>query len=260
MSSVPPSTLTRFGVFELDLDRGELRRRGVRLAIQEQPLRVLAALLREPGEIISRNVLEAVLWGPEPAIDSERALNKAIHKLREVLGDDAEGARFVETVPRRGYRFVAPVGQARAGEISEQLECNPTRGELWLRKQPLLRASILPPAGAAIIPYHLALSPVGKIASASSGPRSFKNTPGSPPLRNAAARRAGYIGAGSVRRSCVRPSSNGPAKRSINRSGPAPTTTSNAPRAAPTKPLCGHWLSSGSGSFTAAGWPGLSLR
>ena len=65
-------------------------------------------------------------------------------------------------------------------------------------------------------------SPSAKIASASSGPRRFKNTPGSPPLRNAAARRAGYIGAGSVRRSCVRPSSNGPAKRSINRSGPAP--------------------------------------
>jgi eukaryotic-like serine/threonine-protein kinase len=161
MSSVPPSSLTRFGVFELDLERGELRRRGVRLAIQEQPLRVLAALLREPGEIISRNALEAVLWGPEPAIDSERALNKAIHKLREVLGDDAEGARFVETVPRRGYRFVAPVGQAGAGGISEQRDSDPMRGELWLRKQPLLRASILPPAGAAIIPYHLALSPDG---------------------------------------------------------------------------------------------------
>jgi DNA-binding winged helix-turn-helix (wHTH) protein/Tol biopolymer transport system component len=161
MSSVPPITPTQFGVFELDLERGELRRRGVRLAIQVQPLRVLAALLREPGEIISRNALEAVLWGPEPAIDSERALNKAIHKLREVLGDDAEGARFVETVPRRGYRFVAPVGQARAREISEQRECNPTCGELWLRKQPLLRASILPPTGAAIIPYHLALSPDG---------------------------------------------------------------------------------------------------
>ena len=101
--------------------------------------------------------------------------------------------------------------------------------------------------------------PSEKIASASSGPRSYKNTLALPLLPNAAAKRTGSIGAGSVQPSCVRPSSNGPARRSINPSGLGPTTTSNVPRAVPTKPPCVRWPSSGSASSTAAGRVGSPM-
>src|SRR5258708_3363575 len=99
----------RFGQFEVDLSTGELRKNGLRLRIQEQPLRILGALLERAGEMVTREELRDRLWPSETFVDFERSLNAAVAKLRQVLGDSAEQPRYVETVARRGYRFVAPV-------------------------------------------------------------------------------------------------------------------------------------------------------
>ena len=101
--------ILRFGVFELDRDAMELRRNGAPIRLQEQPLRVLAALVERPGEIITREELQERVWGKETFVDFEQSLNKAVNRLREALNDEAGQPKYVETVPRRGYRFIAPV-------------------------------------------------------------------------------------------------------------------------------------------------------
>src|SRR6201996_9824841 len=98
--------LLRFGDFEADLRSGELRKAGVKLKFGGQPFQVLAILLEQPGEVVTREELQKRLW-PDTFVDVDHNLNTAINKIREVLGDSAESPRFVETLPRRGYRFIA---------------------------------------------------------------------------------------------------------------------------------------------------------
>ena len=98
----------RFGVYELDRDAMELRKHGAVLRLQEQPLRVLAMLAERPGEIISREELQEQIWG-NTFVDFDQSLNKAVNRVREALNDNAGTPQYVETVPRRGYRFIAPV-------------------------------------------------------------------------------------------------------------------------------------------------------
>ena len=105
----PPRSVVRFGDFELDLRSRELRKRGVRIALQERPLQVLEVLLRSPGELVTREALQHELWGGDTFVDFETGLNAAVRRLREALGDAAGVPRFVETLPRRGYRFIGPV-------------------------------------------------------------------------------------------------------------------------------------------------------
>ena len=97
----------RFGVFEVH--GGELRRQGVKLRVQEQPLQVLVVLLQRAGEVVTREELQRRLWPADTFVDFDRGLNRAVNKLREVLGDNSESPRWIETIPRRGYRFIAPV-------------------------------------------------------------------------------------------------------------------------------------------------------
>src|SRR5438067_12994438 len=99
----------RFGIFEADLRTGELRKRGVRIRLQEQPFQVLAVLLARPGELVAREELRSRLWTADTFVDFDHGLNKAVNKIRGALGDSAESPRFVETVARRGYRFIADV-------------------------------------------------------------------------------------------------------------------------------------------------------
>jgi Tol biopolymer transport system component/DNA-binding winged helix-turn-helix (wHTH) protein len=99
----------RFGVFEVDVAAGELRRQGVKTRLQEQPLKVLLLLLRRPGEVVTREELRAQLWPADTFVDFEHSLNAAVKRLRDALGDSADNPRFIETIPRRGYRFLAPV-------------------------------------------------------------------------------------------------------------------------------------------------------
>ena len=99
--------LVRFGTFEVNLRTGELRKRGIRIALQEQPLRVLAALLERAGEVVGREDLCRRLWPHGTFVDFEHSLNAAVRRLRTTLGDEAEIPRFIETVHKRGYRFIA---------------------------------------------------------------------------------------------------------------------------------------------------------
>jgi Tol biopolymer transport system component/DNA-binding winged helix-turn-helix (wHTH) protein len=101
--------LVQFGVFEADLKNGELRRSGVRIRLQSQPFKLLEALLEQPGEVVSHESLQQLLWGGETTVDFDHSLGIAVNKLREALGDRAENPRFVETLAKRGYRFIAPV-------------------------------------------------------------------------------------------------------------------------------------------------------
>jgi DNA-binding winged helix-turn-helix (wHTH) protein len=101
----------RFGNFEVDPRAGELRKAGMKLKLSGQPFQVLCILLERPGEVTTREELQKRLW-PNTFVDVDHNLNTAINKIREVLGDSAESPRFVETLPRRGYRFIAPVGVA----------------------------------------------------------------------------------------------------------------------------------------------------
>lgn len=99
----------RFGVFEADTASGELRKSGIRLRLQEQPFQVLITLLERPGEVVTREELRQRLWPEGTFVDFDHSLNSVINKLREVLGDSAGNPRFIETLARRGYRFLAPV-------------------------------------------------------------------------------------------------------------------------------------------------------
>ncbi len=99
----------RFGIFEVNLAAGELRKEGVKLKLQEQPFQLLVALIERPREVLSRDDLQKRLWPSDVVVDFDRGLNKAINRLREALGDDADNPRFIETLPQRGYRFLADV-------------------------------------------------------------------------------------------------------------------------------------------------------
>src|ERR1051325_4545212 len=107
--------LARFGIFEVDLRAGELRKKGLRIKLQSQPFLLLVTLLKQPGELVTREELCSTLWPDGTFIDFDHSLGTAINKLREVLGDSASNPRFIETVPRRGYRFVGQVSEDAAG-------------------------------------------------------------------------------------------------------------------------------------------------
>jgi TolB-like protein/DNA-binding winged helix-turn-helix (wHTH) protein/Tfp pilus assembly protein PilF len=104
-----PRGRVHFGVFELDLRAGELRKYGLKVRLQEQPFQILAMLAENPGEVVTREELQRKLWPADTFVDFDHGLNKAINKIREALGDSAESPRFIETVTRRGYRFLADV-------------------------------------------------------------------------------------------------------------------------------------------------------
>lgn len=111
----PLPRLVRFGIYEVNLRAGELRKDGAKIKLQEQPFKVLAMLLEHPGEMVAREELQKALWSTDTFVDFEHGINKAINKIREALGDDADNPRFVETLPRRGYRFIYPVAPVDVG-------------------------------------------------------------------------------------------------------------------------------------------------
>src|SRR5579864_2424030 len=107
----PGDRIFRFGQFELSEREGELRRNGVRIRLQEQPFRVLVELLANAGQLVTREKLQQKLWPADTFVDFDVGLNSAIRKLRQALGDDAEKPHYVETLARRGYRFLLPVSE-----------------------------------------------------------------------------------------------------------------------------------------------------
>jgi DNA-binding winged helix-turn-helix (wHTH) protein/Tol biopolymer transport system component len=104
-----PSSPVRFGVFELDPRTGELRKKGLKVRLDGQPIQILAMLLERPGELLTQEEIRAKLWPDGTVVEFEHSIKTALRKLRQALGDDAESPRYIETLPRRGYRFIAPV-------------------------------------------------------------------------------------------------------------------------------------------------------
>lgn len=108
--------LIRFGLFELDLRSGELLKRGRKIRLEGQPVQVLICLLESPGELVTREELHRKLWTADTFVNFEHGLNAAVKRLRQALDDSADNSRFVETLPRRGYRFIAPVQAVAVAE------------------------------------------------------------------------------------------------------------------------------------------------
>ena len=127
MSAPPPTgAIFRFGVFDLDVRAGELRKHGVKRRLQGQPLQVLASLLRHAGELVTRDELRAEIWPADTFVDFDHSLHNAIARIRETLGDSATAPRFVETLPRRGYRFIGKV--ERHHPVESQADPNSAAG------------------------------------------------------------------------------------------------------------------------------------
>ena len=141
---MPSQSPIRFGIFEVDLKARELRKRGIKIRLQDQPFEVLAALLEHPGQLVTREQLQARIWAGNTFVDFDRGLNKAINRIREALGDLAATPRFIETQSKRGYRFIAPMNDPHADS-----------------GQHLLRSSLLPPPNTSFLPNHFSLSPDG---------------------------------------------------------------------------------------------------
>ena len=150
MSTPNPSrAIFRFGAFELDSRTGELRKNGMRLRCQEQPMHVLVALLERPGELLTREELRCRVWPEHTFVDFDHALNTAVKKIRAALNDEADSPRYLETVPRRGYRFIAPVqteltpGRAAEEHRAEVAEDPEIRRPLINRRVVALAAGLI---------------------------------------------------------------------------------------------------------------------
>lgn len=133
MRSEARSGPLRFGVFEVDPARGELRREGMKVRIHDQPLHVLLALLERPGEIVTRQELRDRLWAGDTFVEFDNGLNNAIKRLRDALGDAAESPQFIETIPRRGYRFLVPVTQVDVAPAPAEAPVAPQPSSTRLR-------------------------------------------------------------------------------------------------------------------------------
>ncbi len=117
MEAAPQTRRTRFGAYEVDLRSGELYKHGIRLKLQDQPFQVLAILLEHSGDVVTREELRQKLWPADTFVDFDTGLNSAIKKLRDVLSDSADEPRYIETLPCRGYRFIATVENGAAARI-----------------------------------------------------------------------------------------------------------------------------------------------
>jgi DNA-binding winged helix-turn-helix (wHTH) protein/Tol biopolymer transport system component len=137
----------RFGPFEVDFSNSKLLKSGIPIRVQDQPLLILEVLLEKPGEIVTREQLRERLWASETFVDFERSLNAAVAKLRQVLSDSAERPLYIETVARKGYRFIAPVKRDATESVAEQIALPERRSLLW----PLVLVGAVVLAGAAIL-------------------------------------------------------------------------------------------------------------
>src|SRR5467141_3973762 len=150
MEATARNRRTRFGAFDVDLRSGELHKHGIRLKLQDQPFQVLALLLEHPGDVVTREELRQKLWPADTFVDFDTGLNSAIKKLRDVLGDSAEEPRYIETLPRRGYHFIArvengngdlPASAAVEEELAPVLPAGPTP-ELWNKRRIIVTAGV----------------------------------------------------------------------------------------------------------------------
>src|SRR3984885_1597082 len=139
----------RFGAYELDQDAMELRKDGAPIRLQEQPFRVLALLAERPGKIVTRDELREQIWG-NTFVDFDQSLNKAINRVREALNDNAATPEYVETIPRRGYRFIAPVIVSSANGTSIPAASS-TRDTIITNEKHARRSWVVPVAAIAVV-------------------------------------------------------------------------------------------------------------
>jgi TolB-like protein/DNA-binding winged helix-turn-helix (wHTH) protein/Flp pilus assembly protein TadD len=148
-STVP---LVRFGLFEADLRARELRKRGVKVRLSDQPFQILQLLLEHPGDVVTRDELRQRLWSTDTFVDFDLSLNSAVRKLRDALGDSAEHSTFIETLPRRGYRFIASVERPSPGDgVTPAAESVPSRRRSRARILWGVAALLVLPSGALIV-------------------------------------------------------------------------------------------------------------
>src|SRR5215469_7918501 len=142
----------QFGVFELDLERAELRKQGVKVKLQEQPLKVLQLLLENPGQIVSREQLRTGIWPANTFVEFDQGLYSAMARLRDALGDSSDSPRFIETIARRGYRFIAPVTEF---PVESTVPRQPSKAVVYRRFLGSLLAGLL--GGAVLLAVALTL-------------------------------------------------------------------------------------------------------
>ncbi len=148
----------RFGAYEADASTGELRRQGIRLRLNAQPFQVLCLLLERPGELLTRDEIAHALWPDGVYVDADHGVNSAVNRIREALGDSASSARFIETLARRGYRFVAPVQRIDAERIGLNDPATPSpapAASAALSPDPQTESPSEPGPHCAIEPLHL---------------------------------------------------------------------------------------------------------
>jgi DNA-binding winged helix-turn-helix (wHTH) protein len=141
----PNSSVYRFGPFEFDLRGAELRKNGERVRLQEQPYQLLVKLLERHGELVSREELRSTLWKQGTFVDFETGLNTAVKRLRETLGDSADSPEFIETLPRKGYKFIAPVEapvSQRTQEPGPSLEHETPEGNKLPKRRGIIAATV----------------------------------------------------------------------------------------------------------------------
>jgi hypothetical protein len=130
---MPESTQIRFGEFQVNLRAGEIRRRGIKLKMAEQPFQVLAALLEKPGEVVTREELRQKLWPNGTFVDFDHGLTKAVNRIRDVLGDSAESPCYVETLPRRAT--VSSVSRRWSTDLSQRQQLPELRSQAWRQRR-----------------------------------------------------------------------------------------------------------------------------
>lgn len=151
MTEIRSARRFRFGVFEADAGTGELRRQGLRVKLNAQPFQVLVMLLERPGELLTREEIARELWGDGTFVDAEHGVNSAVNRIREALGDAASNPRFVETLARRGYRFVAPVERLPEEPAEEAATTQASEPEGPVRLRILATADELPQASYRVV-------------------------------------------------------------------------------------------------------------
>lgn len=144
MHSGGPLTPFRFGTFEVDPEAGELRKNGVLVRLPPQPFRLLLLLASHAGRVVSRDDIKKQLWGEDTFVDFDQGVNFSVRQIREALGDSADESRYVQTLPRRGYKFLVPVEPigARAGVGTGDAQATPRRGMTDVNLQKALWANI----------------------------------------------------------------------------------------------------------------------
>src|SRR5271154_1128837 len=143
LAAAPASRVLRFDNFELDIRAGELRKTGVKLRLQGQPIQVLAALLNNAGELVTLEQLRAQLWPADIFVDFDHSLHNAISRIREVLGDSAETPRYIETLPRRGYRYIGPLQDFQTPKVASETGEDSTQPAVAKIKEDTARPAII---------------------------------------------------------------------------------------------------------------------